>query len=91
MNHLRPVHLKLSCSRTSDFFCMTDRLHGFVVDDIDCVDYVSKIQKFSSRRRRGLLFPSMLKDKLDVPPHVGDLAGHGRGSIAKYLSILFAP
>ena len=36
-------------------------------------------------------FPSMLKDKLDVPPHVGDLAGHGRGSIAKYLSILFAP
>ena len=91
MNHLRPVHLKLSCSRTSDFFCMTDRLHGFVVDDIDCVHYVSKIQKFSSRRRRGLLFPSMLKDKLDVPPHVGDLAGHGRGSIAKYLSILFAP
>ena len=91
MNHLRLVHLKLSCSRTSDFFCMTDRLHGFVVDDIDCVHYVSKIQKFSSRRRRGLLFPSMLKDKLDVPPHVGDLAGHGRGSIAKYLSILFAP
>ena len=70
---------------------MTDRLHGFVVDDIDCVHYVSKIQKFSSRRRRGLLFPSMLKDKLDVPPHVGDLIGHGRGSIAKYLSILFAP
>ena len=91
MNHLRPVHLKLSCSRTSDFFCMTDRLHGFVVDDIDCVHSVSKIQKSSSRRRRGLLFPSMLKDKLDVPPHVGDLAGHGRGSIAKYLSILFAP
>ena len=71
---------------------MTDRLHGFVVDDIDCVHYVSKIQKSSSRRRRGLLFPSMLKDKLwDVPPHVGDLIGHGRGSIAKYLSILFAP
>lgn len=91
MNHLRPVHLRLSCSRTSDFFYMTDRLHGFVVDDIDCVHYVSKIQKFSSRRRRGLLFPSMLKDKLDVPPHVGDLAGHGRGSIAKYLSILFVP
>ena len=67
---------------------MTDRLHGFVVDDIDCVHYVSKIQKFSSRRRRGLLFPSMLKDKLDVPPHVGDLAGHGRGSIAKYLSMV---
>lgn len=91
MNHLRPVHLRLSCSRIADFFCMTDRLHGFVVDDIDCAHSVSKIQKSSSRRRKGLLFPSMLKDKLDVPPHVGDLAGHGRGSIAKYLSILFVP